>query len=284
MKIEYREIIEKDGKKFLRVTTPSERWYIDQEQKDKPFPSVTWIAGCYPKGIGFYRWLANHGWEESQAIKEAAAEKGGRVHRAIDALFGGAELQITDKFPDNDGVEAEFTLEEWECLMSFRDWWMTLKEQGAESIEGEKTIFNHSLWYAGTMDRKVRIGEDVWIFDFKTGQNVWPEHEIQLTAYKHCEGNEDCTRLGIVQIGYRANKRGWKQTEVVDQPELLNAAYTIWVKENSTKVVPEKDYPLSLSLTEPVGAGDPAIAVGGGVSGDGTPAPIIPLKTRRKKQ
>jgi len=47
----------------------------------------------------------------------------------------------------------------------------------------------------------------------------------------------------------------------------------------------ELGYTTSLSLTsEPVGAGDPAIAVGGGASGDGTPAPIIPTKTRRKKQ
>ena len=33
------------------------------------------IAGHYPKGIAFYKWLAEKGWDESQALKSAAGDK-----------------------------------------------------------------------------------------------------------------------------------------------------------------------------------------------------------------
>jgi hypothetical protein len=271
MKIELKEIVEINGKKVLRVTTVDERWYIDLEVKDRPFPSMTWISGYYPKGKGFYIWLSQHGWDEAQAITQDAADKGSRVHHAIDALFKGATLHMEDRFPDSEGVEGEFSLEEWECVMAVNDWWNEMKKLGAVDMnQAEKTVYNRTLWYAGTQDRKIKIpaqkvpvkvkkGEEPrfeiipeqrWIFDFKTGQNVWPSHEIQLTGYKHCDGNEDVTHLGIVQIGYRANKRGWKVTEVQDQPALLNAAYTIWKKENDGKKPSQKDYPISISFVD----------------------------------
>ena len=60
------------GKDKFRVTTTDERWYI----KEKPnkltgmpdftfYPSSTWIAGSYPKGTQFYKWLASKGWDSN---------------------------------------------------------------------------------------------------------------------------------------------------------------------------------------------------------------------------
>src|SRR4051794_35372068 len=85
MKKIIRETDEKNG--IVQVTIADERWYIkeveDPNTKLPKFlyvPSVTWIAGHYPKGTEFYKWLANKGWDESQAIKVAAGDKGSKVH------------------------------------------------------------------------------------------------------------------------------------------------------------------------------------------------------------
>jgi hypothetical protein len=45
-------------------------------------PPVTWIAGHYPKRIAFYKWFAEKGWDESQALKSAAGDKGSKLHEA----------------------------------------------------------------------------------------------------------------------------------------------------------------------------------------------------------
>ena len=63
MKKLIRDVDQKKG--IVQITTYDEPWYA-HEVKDPitgiPFikfvPSVTWVAESYPKGIGFYRWLA----------------------------------------------------------------------------------------------------------------------------------------------------------------------------------------------------------------------------------
>lgn len=97
---------------ILQVTTVDERWYCRTGTDPKTgnpameyVPSATWIAGHYPKGIWFYKWLAKNGWDEAQAIKEAAADKGSKVHHAISALFDGVEITTVEvKDEDADAV------------------------------------------------------------------------------------------------------------------------------------------------------------------------------------
>jgi hypothetical protein len=91
MKKFIKTVDEKRG--IIQVTIATERWYI--RERENPVtklpefnyvPSVTWIAGHYPKGIQFYKWLAEQGWDESQAIKSAAA------------ILRGEEVRIDSKF------------------------------------------------------------------------------------------------------------------------------------------------------------------------------------------
>src|SRR5688572_8907219 len=92
MKKEIRQI--SDDGKTVRVTIADERWYIKTEKDEdgvitdvKEYPSVTWIADNYPKGIGYMQWLAKHGWDESKALAEAAGDRGHKVHEAITHLL-----------------------------------------------------------------------------------------------------------------------------------------------------------------------------------------------------
>ena len=83
-----KKIIQLDNeKKVWRITTTDERWYAIENQNKETglpefnfLPSVTWISSFYPKGIAFYKWLANKGWDESEALKIAAGDKGSKVH------------------------------------------------------------------------------------------------------------------------------------------------------------------------------------------------------------
>lgn len=244
MKIEVRET-KTPG--VIQITTLDERWYRHPDHPDIDFSSWTWVAGCYPKGIQFYKWIASKGWDESQAIKQSAGEKGSRVHKGIEILLAGGPLRMNDVLPDNDGNQAEFSVEEWECLMSFADWF---KDTKPEILQTEQSVFNFTLNHAGTLDLKCKIGEDIWIIDFKTGQNLWPEYEVQVNGYKSCENMEDVTKMGILRIGYKANKRHWKLDEIDPCPQLVQAAHEIWLHEYGNVKPRQMEYPTELCLIE----------------------------------
>jgi hypothetical protein len=92
---------------ITQITVADERWYLKPSTDPiselpiyQPVPSVTWIAGFWPKGVGFYKWLADKGWDEAQAAKEAAGDNGSRVHLAIEKILRGEEFRIDTKVED----------------------------------------------------------------------------------------------------------------------------------------------------------------------------------------
>ena len=247
MKKEIREVT-KSG--TVRVTIADERWYIkpakDAEGIPKivTVPSVTWIASHYPKGIAYYKWLADKGWNEAEAIKQAAGDRGSKVHQAIEYLISGKEVRMETRFLNKttDQLE-ELSLEEYEAIMSFVKWHDSVKP---DIFSSESVVFNDKDGYAGTVDLVCVIDGEQWIVDLKTGQYIWPEYELQVSAYKHAmEGNY---RLGILQIGYQHNKNGFKFTEIQDKFDLFLAAKLIWQNECGDQKPSVKDYPVSLVL------------------------------------
>lgn len=237
MKIEVRQT-KSDG--IVQITTLDERWY---QKGDKYVPSVTWVAGHYPKGVAFYKWLANKGWDEAEAIKSSAGDKGSKVHRAIEELMSGATLKMDAKYSDGNGQESELSVEEWECIMSFADWF---KETKPKILQLEQVVFNDQMNYAGTVDMVCEINGKKFIVDIKTSQSIWPEYELQVSAYKHAmTGIEG---LAILQVGYRLNKRKWKFNEVEDKFDLFQSAYKIWLNENENVSPKQREYPVELAL------------------------------------
>lgn len=261
-----KKIIREVKENIVQCTTIDERFYIksipnevgDQEQRIY-YPSVTWISEFYPKGIAFFKWLAQKGWDEAEAIKIAAGDKGSKVHYAIGDLLDGVEVKMDSKYvnPTTEEME-ELTLQEYECLMSFVDWYNTCKPV---SLAKELLVFNEEYHYAGTIDYICRIDDQIWIIDFKTGQNLWPSHKLQVSAYSHADFAVTLPvseiievdpvgerKLAILQLGYRKNKKKYKFTEVEDCFDLFLNTKDIW--ENETKGVEPRqvDYPMSLKL------------------------------------
>jgi len=216
MKKEIREVDEKRG--IVQVTIADERWYLrpSKDHEGKPIiqnvPSVTWIADSYPKGIGFYKWLAEKGWDEAESIKQAAADKGSKVHLAIGSILKGEEVRIDSKFLNKStGQEEELTLEECDALLAFIAWRNEFKP---ETVVWETVVWSDKHNYAGTVDYLCKIGEDYWVVDFKTGQYLWPSYELQVSAYTETISNGENTfaidasklKMAILQLGYKRNK------------------------------------------------------------------------------
>jgi hypothetical protein len=251
MKKEIRTVDE--TKRIVQVTTTDERWYVRESLDEKTglpsykyVPSVTWIAGHYPKGVGFYKWLADKGWNEAEAIKTAAGGKGSKVHSAISSLINGQTVEINAQFLNpSTGQLEELTVEEYDALASFVSWF---KSVNPTVLSNEITVWSDKHNYAGTVDLVCNIAGQPWIIDIKTSAQVWPEYELQVSAYKHALELEDEPKLAILQVGYKRNKDGYKFTEVEDKFDLFRAAQLIWKNECSSQKPAQKDYPMSLSL------------------------------------
>ena len=156
------------------------------------------------------------------------------------------------------------SVKEYEGLMSFVAFYQKYKPV---LVAKDITVRNREHGYAGTLDYVCLIlpqfaDKDVpaglWLIDFKTAKGVWPSSRIQVSAYKKTPEVEALMKgagvteiqLGILQLGYEANKRGWKVTPVEDQFDLFMAARLIWANETAGVSVKQKDYPLALSLVE----------------------------------
>ncbi len=264
MKREIREV----GNGTFQVTAYDERWYARPAFDPATglpasfefVPSVTWIAGHYPKGVGFYKWLANKGWDEAAAIREAAADKGSVVHQACADLIDGKTVALTSEYVEpSTGAPRVLALEEYEALLSFRDWWAAARPT---TLLRDAVVWGDG--YAGTLDWLGTLGDPsgLWLIDFKTSSQVWPEHELQVSAYKAAlldappselagrfvQEGIPLVRLGILQLGYRLNKRKWKLTEVPDCYDLFLAARKIWEKETAGQAPTKAEYPLELTL------------------------------------
>lgn len=287
-----RQVDEKKG--IVQVTVGDERWYFKESKESKTgnpimraVPSVTWIAGHYPKGVQFYKWLAEKGWDESQAIKVAAGDKGSKVHEAISSIFRGEEVRIDSKFVNRSKSDAEntvveeLTFEEIECILSFLNWKKETEEDYTiQSLAWDMTVFSESEEYAGTIDWIALLtpkeggknplklaGPTPFLTDFKTSQYIWTEYELQISAYGRTvsngenpimELNENGTmsgklmdvsglRLAILQLGYRKNKNRYKFTELEDQFDLFQVAKEIWKRETSGQSPRQVDIPIVLS-------------------------------------
>ena len=261
MKREIKEIDEKRG--IVRITSTDERWYAKPSSNDinglpeyKFYPSSTWIAGHYPKGIGFYKWLAEKGWDEAEALKIAAGERGSKVHQATQLLENGVEIRLdTLLFNPNTSEQEEISVEEWEAILSYADWFNVTKPQ---TLATELTVFNEKEQYAGTIDRILRIDGQIWIIDIKTSKSIWEEQIMQISSYSNADvdykslgitDEEWVTRkLAILQIGYRLNKNRYKFTEQPDKFDMFLTAKKIWANENPNSKPKQIELPFAISI------------------------------------
>ena len=257
MKKEFRIVDEKRG--IVQVTTLDERWYgktKDDEITGLPVvvwkPSITFITGSYPKGVGYMRWLADKGYDKAEEIKMEAGDRGTIVHHAIEKLIVEKMLKMDDKIKDREGVEREMTPDEYYCVLTFSHWYEANGRPKAIAIE--RTVESEQYGYAGTLDYIFEIDGQNLLIDIKTSKYIFPSHELQVSALQQACVEEGILvhKLAILQVGYTANKnQHYKLTEVEDQFVLFRATKAIWQKEHGGDKPLQRDYPLMITLPDP---------------------------------
>lgn len=240
MKIDYKEI--KDAN-TIQCTTTDERWYLNPITKAW-MPSTTWISSYVPsKELAI--WMAKKGWDEAELIKQEAGSKGSRVHKAIEVLSLGGEVKHNDSFTDGDGDYRELSVEEYEAVISFKQW---VDEVKPKFIKSEQVVFNDEYNYAGTLDAIIELEGKTYILDYKTSANIYLSHEVQISSYLHSNGMK-ADGIAILQVGYKRNKnKKYKFTELKDKFDLFLSAYSFWAEENLGKSPAQKDFPITLKL------------------------------------
>ncbi len=142
-----------------------------------------------------------------------------------------------------------------------------------EPIAWDIVVFSEQYGYAGTIDLIARVNGELYIIDFKTSQSVWPEYEMQVSAYRVAvengenpipEKNPNGTETGklvdvsglktaILQIGYRRNKSLYKWTEIEDAFPVFLHAKAIWQHESGSQQPRKVDLPIVLSPASEAG-------------------------------
>lgn len=70
-------------------------------------------------------------------------------------------------------------------LRQYQDW---LRASNARPLLQERQVWNLAVGYAGTFDLLAEFPDGSrWIVDLKTGSGTYPDHALQLTAYRWAE-------------------------------------------------------------------------------------------------
>jgi hypothetical protein len=277
MKKEIKEIVLVNGEKVFRITTEDERFYgksITNQETGVPeiewLPSVSWLVSFYPKGIEFYKWLAERGWDEAESIKKEAGNSGDKIHQASEIIDIKGSIMATDKFMNKErGELEELGYDELEAIKSYQEWVDDVKPQ---VLANEMTVFgkNEITGWAGTLDRIYRIDGQIWIVDLKSSNSIWPSYKVQVSAYSGAEidykmmGITDeewqVRKLAILRLGYKYNKiKKYKFDEVEDLNDLFLATCKIWKQENPDSKPKQKDFPLEIKSVWRTSQLEPAV-------------------------
>lgn len=107
--------------------------------------------------------------------RDAAANKGTKVHKIAEQLAAGAEILVP---PEIDGHVRSY--------VSFLTW--LLDEADGDIVAVEGVIISRRRRYMGTFDLLVWIDGKLWLVDIKTSRSgIFPETALQLAGYRFGE-------------------------------------------------------------------------------------------------
>lgn len=222
---------------IFQLTGKDERFY---EVKGIYLPAVTWILNSYPKGIGFYKWLASEGWNEAQAIKDTAGDRGSKVHNAIQDLLKGRQVKKEDRYWSELNSAFELlTIEEWKALLTFQKFW---EDKKPKLIATERVCYSDKFKYAGTIDAIIILDGQVTIADWKTSSKIYPTYPMQVAAYLNAEsetGEFKAKQTAIVRLNTLHKSRYELKTfgmdEIAEHFNQFRDVKGVWSVKNKDK-------------------------------------------------
>jgi hypothetical protein len=104
--------------------------------------------------------------------KEAAGDWGTTLHALIEnfAKNGTAPTE---------GIDPIMAL----AFGHFEKW---VADNGVTILESERNVYSREMWVGGICDLVLKIGDQTWLADIKTGSGIYPEHFWQMASYEMC--------------------------------------------------------------------------------------------------
>lgn len=140
----------------------------------KDYVSVTTVLSVISKP-GLLSWLKKLDKKESDKITEEATDIGKQTHKALEYVVKGKPVP---KELLNDITKR-----------AIEDFTLWCRTNGFKADAGELTVYSDCYGYAGTLDCKGKIGDEIIIIDFKTSKRIYKEAYLQISAYAdaYCE-------------------------------------------------------------------------------------------------
>lgn len=231
-------------------------------------PSVTTILGVLNKA-GLTNWYKQVGLN-ADVIMNDAAERGSRIHEAIDMAIKGKQILYSPKniqyhkvISDND-IEIEKDTEYIQIYRALN----FLNSLSYDSIKGEQNFVSNQYNYGGTIDvvidlsytQRVKLSTTTkvdisgcGIIDWKTG-NPYPEHLLQVSAYAKMLEENTGKKVEWAMVFYTNTKSkfGWS-AKVLESREIdKKFAQFLNVKkvydDNPLSAPREYDIPFKIAL------------------------------------
>lgn len=144
--------------------------------KGRRFPGVTTIVGILDKPA-LIKWANNLGLKgiDSTKFRDDKADIGTLGHAFV-----------TDHYKKVETDTSDYTQKQIDkatnAALSYYDW---EKKHKVEPILIEAPLVDEELEFGGMSDLYAKIDDKFTLVDLKTGNGIWPEHFIQVAAYKH---------------------------------------------------------------------------------------------------
>lgn len=214
-------------------------WY--KVSDDVYYPSVTNVLQTINKGYGFDEWLKSVGHNANLIVKKAQ-ESGSKIHNAIERFW--KDEKITPEF---------FEEEEWIKMCNFANW---ANELNIEPIATETELFDDDMKIAGTADLVAKIDNQMFLIDYKSGNNIYTTSHMQTSCYVEMWNKthkEKITRAGLLHVGANVKKKDglnnkgikFEETDLIKYTRLFHNTLAIY-DEMFRKQPPMLEYPMEL--------------------------------------
>lgn len=163
-------------------------------KKGEIVPGVTTILGgqlAWNKNvlIAWARRSALAG-QDPDKIRDEAADSGTCTHYLIECHIKGVEPDPKDfTAAQIDKAETGF--------LAFLDW---EKSCELDYLKLEYGVVSENLRYGGTCDIIAKKNGSLWLLDIKTSKAVYPEHKIQVSAYREAYEEQEQERINECHI------------------------------------------------------------------------------------
>jgi len=237
-----------------------ERWYQIPDQKDSgktiDVPGVTTYLEAFPKGYAFKQWMRSVGFNDIEVMRRAG-EFGSRFHDLVERALHGETL-LYDEYKD---------IDLWKRFMVWFSFWKTLKTTANVSYNDswiETIVYDHENLYGGRRDFRMTINGKNIAVDWKSGNYVGDEAQMQIAAYAIAEEKmirktdpDFMIHEGWIcwfptkkpnKAGYRIIKRT-RQEMMIDFEDFKHVQAT-WRREHKNERPRYKTLPLKINIKD----------------------------------